>query len=243
MITQDKENGLISLLTNDIKNGHSLYCTNTHYSQFYILDEILKLFGDFKVNTVVLMDPRGFLHNFFQRHMYLKQAYVEMILNDFEVLSKRTESLKELPLVIENLVSELEIQYGVNYMDNLLKLENPFISRYELFHYGRKLNLYHINYDVVTIIKMLQNINNQEHYSSDSSVGLFIDSDKTNWDKLGFHDVQDFLEHINFNAHYVIGDLLTKWKGFAKPIPLTKYLTISFENQFLGEYFEVLKDY
>jgi hypothetical protein len=241
MITQAKEKDLVSLLTNDVRNGHCLYFTNTHYSQFYILDEVLKLFGDFKVDTIVLIDPRGFLHNFFQRHMYLRQAYVEMILNDFEVLSKQSESLEELPLVLENLVSELENQYGMNYIDNLSKLENPFISRYELTHYGRKLNLYHINYDVVTILKMLQNIDNQEHYSSNSSVGLFIDSEKTNWDKLGFHDVQDYLEHINFKAHYVIGDLLTKWEGFVKPIPLTKYLTISFENQFLGEYFEMLR--
>ena len=122
MILKDKKTGLIDLLINDIKSGHNLYCTNTHYSQFYVLDELLKLFGDFKVDTIVLMDPRGLLHNFFQRHMYLKQAYVEMILNDFDVVSKQSEFLNELPLVIENLISDLEKQFGKTYKDNLTNL-------------------------------------------------------------------------------------------------------------------------
>lgn len=240
MIIEEKKKDLLELLTIDIKKGHNLLCTPIQSSQFFELDEILNKFGDFKVDTIVLIDPRGQFHNYFQRHLYIRQAYVEMILNDFEVKSKESQSLIAVPPAIEKVITNLEKQFGKAYSDTVMKLEDPFISRYELIHNGRKLNVYHINYDVVTILNVLKLIKNEEHYSSDFSTGLFVSGGSKEYSDLGFFDIHAYLNHIGFKAHYLITEKDIKKNRFVHPRSLSKLWTIRFETEFLGEYFEML---
>ena len=237
MIIQAKDKDLITLLTYDMRNGHSLYCSSTNFAQFSILDSILTSFKKFEVSNIVLIDPRGISHNPWKQ--YLKNVFSEMVLNDFTFLSKTSETLSD-PL-IETITNNLKEEFGESYATSLAKIIDPIITRYELEYKESKLTLYHINYDVAATLLVLKQMNNQEHYSSTCSTGLLLNSIFGDWRVVPHDTIQSFLMKINFKPHYVISNNYTLWKNFTRPIPLIKDLTISFESPFLEEYFEMLR--
>lgn len=227
---------ILNQLSKDLKNNHSLYCSSTEYKQFYLLDSILTAFDKFKVSNIVLIDPRGISHNVWKQ--YIKDIHTEMVLNDFVVLSKYTETLAD-PL-IDVITNSLKEEFGESYTTSLSKILEPTITRYELGYKELKLTLYHINYDVAATLLLLQQMNSQEQYSSTCSTGLLLNCTVGDWGVLTFNEIQTFLIKKNIKINYIIRNYSALWSGFTKPIPLTNELTISFESPFLGEYFEIL---
>ena len=228
---------ILNQLSKDLQNNHSLYCTSTNYAQFCLLDSILTSFKKFEVSNIVLIDPRGISHNPWKQ--YLKDVYTEMVLNDFTFISKSSETLFD-PL-IETITNNLKEELGEAYANSLSKIIEPNITRYELEHKESKLTLYHINYDVAATLLLLQQMNNQEQYSSTCSTGLLLNGIVGDWGDLTYENTISFLIKNNFKHHYVISNNYTLWKNFTRPIPLIKNLMISFETPFLEEYFEKLR--
>ena len=229
---------ILNQLSKDVQDNHSLYCTSTDYAQFYLLDSILTSFGKFKVSNIVLIDPRGISHNLWKH--YLQNVDVEMVLNDFTVLSKSSETFDDPS--IDFITDRLKEEFGESYPISLAKIIEPTITRYELEYKESKLTLYHINYDVAATLLLLQKMNNQEHYSSSCSAGLLLNSIVGDWGVITYDAIQSFLIKIDFKLHYVISYNNTLWKNYTSPSPLTGDLTISFETPFLGEYFEMLRN-
>ena len=228
---------ILNQLSQDVQDNHSLYCTSTDYTQFYLLDNILSSFGKFKVSNIVLIDPRGISHNLWKH--YLQNEHTEMVLNDFTVLSKSSETFAD-PL-IDAITNNLKVEFGELYATSLAKIGEPTITRYELEYKESKLTLYHINYDVATTLLLLQQMNSQEHYSSNCSTGLLLNSIVGDWGVVSHDAILPFLIKINFKPHYVISNNYTLIKNFTRPIQLIEDLTISFETPFLREYFEILR--
>ena len=228
---------ILNQLSKDVQDNHSLYCTSTDYTQFYLLDSILTSFEKFKVSNIVLIDPRGISHNLWKH--YLQNVYTEMVLNDFTVLSKSSETLSD-PL-IDDITNNLKVEFGESYATSLSKIVEPTIIRYQLGYKESKLTLYHINYDVAATLLLLQQMNSQEHYSSTCSTGLLLNSIVGDWGVVSQDAILPFLIKINFKPHYVISNNYALRSDFTKPNQLIKNLTISFETSFLGEYFEMLR--
>ena len=168
---------ILNQLSKDLQNNHSLYCASTNYAQFCLLDNILTAFKKFEVSNIVLIDPRGISHNPWKQ--YLKDVYTEMVLNDFTFISKSSETLFD-PL-IETITNNLKEELGEAYATSLSKIIEPNITRYELEHKESKLTLYHINYDVAATLLLLQQMNNQEQYSSTCSTGLLFNGIVGDW--------------------------------------------------------------
>jgi hypothetical protein len=237
MIIQAKDIDLISLLTYDVRNGHSLYCSSTNFAQFSILDSILKSFKKFEVSNIVLIDPRSISHNPWKK--YIKDIPIEMVLNDFVVISKYTQTFVDPSINV--ITNSLKEEFGESYATSLTKIVEPAITRYELRHNELKLTLYLINYDVAATLLLLQQMNKQEQYSSSCSTGLVLNSIVGDWGVIAHNAIKSFLIKINFKPHYVISNNFTVWENYTSPSPLTGDLTISFESPFLAEYFEMLR--
>jgi hypothetical protein len=228
---------ILNQLSKDVQNNHSLYCTSTDYAQFYLLDSILNSFENFKVSNIVLIDPRGISQNPWKK--YLKNVYTEMVLNGFTFISKSSETFADPS--IDVITNSLEEEFRELYPTSLAKIIEPTITRYELEYKESKLTLYHINYDVAATLLLLQQMNNQEHYSSTCSTGLLLNSIVGDWGVVTHDAIHSFLIKKSIQFHYIIRNNNTLWSDFTKPIPLTKELVISFETPFLREYFEMLK--
>jgi hypothetical protein len=228
---------ILNQLYKDLQNKQSLYCASTNYAQFCLLDSILTSFKKFEVSNIVLIDPRGISHNPWKQ--YLKNVYIEMVLNDFTFISKSSETLS-VPL-IETITNNLKEELGESYATSLSKIVEPAITRYELRHKESKLTLYHINYDVAATLLLLQQMNNQEQYSSTCSTGLLLNGIVGDWGDITYENTISFLIKNNFKPHYVISNNYTSWENFTRPIRLIKDLTISFKTPFLEEYFEMLR--
>jgi hypothetical protein len=228
---------ILNQLSKDVQDNHSLYCTSTDYAQFYLLDTILTSLGKFKVSNIVLIDPRGISHNPWKH--YLQNMDTEMVLNDFTVLSKSLETFGDPS--IDVITDSLKEEFGESYPISLAKIIEPTITRYELEYKESKLTLYHINYDVAATLLLLQQMNNQEHYSSTCSTGLLLNSIVGDWGVVSHDAIQSYLIKTNFKPHYVISNNYTLIKNFTRPIQLIEDLTISFETPFLREYFETLR--
>ena len=229
---------ILNQLSQDLQNNHSLYCTSTDYTQFYLLDSILTSFKKFKVSNIVLIDPRGISHNVWKQ--YIKDVHTEMVLNDFVVLSKYTQTFADPS--IDVITNSLKEEFGESYPTSLAKILEPTSTRYELEHKESKLTLYHINYDVAATLLLLQQMNSQEHYSSTCSTGLLLNSIVGDWGVVTHDAIQSFLIKINFKPHYVITNNFTVWENYTYPSSLIGDLTIRFETPFLGDYFEMLID-
>jgi hypothetical protein len=228
---------ILNQLSKDVQDNHTLYCTSTNYAQFNLLDTILTSLGKFKVSNIVLIDPRGISHNVWKK--YIKDVHTEMVLNDFVVISKSSETFDNTS--IDVITNSLKEEFGESYTTFLAKIIEPTITRYELEYKESKLTLYHINYDVAATLLLLQQMNNQEHYSSTCSTGLLLNSIVGDWGVVSHDAIQSYLIKTNFKPHYVISYNFTLWKNFTKPIQLIEDLTISFETPFLREYFETLR--
>lgn len=228
---------ILNQLSKDVQDNHSLYCTSTNFAQFSILDSILTSFKKFKVSNIVLIDPRGISHNPWKK--YLKNVYTEMVLNDFTFISKSSETFADPS--IDVITNSLKEEFGESYATSLTKIIEPAITRYELEYKESKLTLYLINYDVAATLLLLQQMNNQEQYSSTCSIGLLLNSIVGDWGVITHDAIQSFLIKINFKPHYVISNNYTVWENYTSPSPLTGDLTISFESPFLAEYFEMLR--
>ena len=228
---------ILKQLSQDLQNNHSLYCSSTDYKQFFLLNSILTAFKKFKISNIVLIDARGISHNPWKQ--YINDTPIEMVLNDFTVLSKYSQTFADPS--IDVITNSLKEEFGDSYLISLAKIIDPIITRYELEYKESKLTLYHINYDVAATLLVLKQMNNQEHYSNTCSTGLLLNSIFGDWGVVPHDTIQSFLMKINFKPHYVISNNYTLWKNFTRPIPLIKDLTISFESPFLEEYFEMLR--
>jgi hypothetical protein len=182
------------------------------------------------------MDPRGISHNPWKQ--YLKNISAEMALNGFSLLSKSSEVLSGS--VIETIINILKEDFGPSYTETLSKIVEPVINRYELEYRESRLTLYHINYDVATILLLLKQMNNQDHFSSSCSTGIVLNCVVGDWGAISLDDIQSFLMKINIKLHYVITNNHNVWDNYTYPLPLTGDLKIRFETPFLGEYFEML---